>query len=520
MDVATRVQREFGTGIRDKRILLMTLSSPFLDTERVFPYLGVLYLLAVAKSAHIPVYFLPDLLESSETDGPGVYYTDEFRSELLGMYSTFDVVALSCMTPQGEEAGIVRNRLKTARPDVKVMVGGPHATHYTEQCIRQGFDYVMMGDGERLFAAILSGDVPLLLDKIRPESTARTLVFSDWLSQEEMNALPLPFRETQYIGRYQYSISGVPGTTMMNSRGCPMGCAFCESRHTEGRWYSPDHFRREIEQILDLGYRGVMIFDDLFAVSPHRLTPYLEILRQHHQQDGLVFRCFGHANVIARFPELGPLLAGAGCVEIGFGAESASQQILDTVYKGTKVEDLHRFVEVCADAGICVKAFFMIGLPGESHKTFAYTRDFVRHYRQKYPEMFDFDLVAFFPYKGTIIGNAMRLPDGAEIRDGTRIYTNQSFNIRLNEHLTWVQIDSGAYGAYKKKGGMSDVVVHTYNWDKREVLLPPEAIKELKEHTLRDAMRYTDSCGRHLETPLVEGSIGSRTAAAPVPAGA
>lgn len=44
-----KLKQIINTGFRDKKILLTTLCSPFLDSQYVFPYLGILYLLAVAR---------------------------------------------------------------------------------------------------------------------------------------------------------------------------------------------------------------------------------------------------------------------------------------------------------------------------------------------------------------------------------------------------------------------------------------------------------------------------------------
>jgi len=168
-------------------------------------------------------------------------------------------------------------------------------------------------------------------------------------------------------------------------------------------------------------------------------------------------------------PELAELLAESGCVEIGFGAESASQEILDTVNKRTTVEQMHAFVETVIWAGMKVKAFFMIGLPGETEETFRETYDFIKKYRLKYPSLFDFDCTVFFPYKGTLIGDVARNGGG--------------FKIRPRRGLNWSDIDSNGYGAYKKKKGDSDIVIETDG-------LTAERIGELQKDTMLLSGRY------------------------------
>lgn len=442
---------KIGTGLRGKRILLTTLDSPFLDDEYVFPYLGILYLMSTAIRAKADVY-----------------YTDKFD-----INSDADVVGISCMTPQGSQAYSICREIKKRHPKTMVILGGPHATHYLDECRKQPFDIIVTGDGERVFEELILGQTHKLASRLSPKSSAEQLIFHDSLTKKEMNSYPIPLREKTYIKKYLYTLNGIKTTTLNNSRGCPMRCAFCESAGTKVKWFSPEHFKNETQNIIDLGIKGIMIYDDIFAMSLAKVKPYLEILKHFHEENGLVFRCFGHAKIMT--PELASLLYESGCVEIAFGGESASQEILDTVNKGTTVEQMHAFVETVIRAGMRVKAFFIIGLPGETEQTFKETSNFIRKYRLRYPKSFEFDLTVFFPYKGTSIGDSARRGETL-------------FKIRPTRE--WSEIDSNGYGAYKKKKGTADIVIETYDWEKARVLLSGKRIEELRRETASLSGRY------------------------------
>lgn len=411
--------------------MLATLDSPFLDDQFVFPYLGVKYLQAVAERV-----------------GADVDYTDNNLVHCaVGIY---DVVAISCMTPQGPQAYRLCEDIKKYYPHTTVMIGGPHATYYLDECMKHPFDIIVCGDGERIWEELLTGGC----SRLSPKSTPEQRMYCDTLSEDEMNSYPIPHR---YADRYNYTLNGAKTTTMVNSRGCPMRCGFCESGGTKPKWFSVAHFEAEIKSIKELGYEGVMIFDDLFALNIERAKPYLEVLKRH----SMAFRCFGHAATMTL--KMAELLAESGCVEIGFGAESASQKILDTVNKKTTVPQMGYFIDTVIAAGMRVKAFFIIGLPGETERTARQTNIFIRKYREKYPDKFDFDCTVFFPYKGTAIGDAAR--NGGE------------YDIKPKEGLTWKQIDSNGYGAYKKKNGEADIVIETSG-------LSAERIGELQREAL------------------------------------
>lgn len=484
---------------KPKKTLLMTLDSPFLDNKDVFPYLGILYLLGVAKDegkrieylnrSKVELSFINAIFPELNKD---VYYSDEINKCDIFHLEGFDLVGISCMTPQGAEAYAVLKEFKRWHPKTTVMIGGPHATHYTDQCIEAGFDIVIKGDGERAFQEILQRGYPLLL--------------KGNLTEKEMNEMPLPHREDRYIDRYKYILDGEPATTIVNSRGCPMGCAFCEDSRTGGRWYSPEHLERELIQITEMGINRVMFFDDLFAWNLKRFGPYAAFLETYRVSHDLRFRCCGHASTMTKpFAET---LKHAGCIEIGFGAESADQRILDTVGKGTRVYQLHRFIETTIEAGLKVKGFFMLGLPGEDAESVKKTKAFIMKYREKYPDKFDFDLVVYFPYRGTVIGDAIRKYEGG-FHVGANIHWEhlkkykRSFNLRLIDGLTWNDVDSGHYGAYKKTMGASDIVTESYDWDKGKVLLSANEMLEIKDEMLRKSARYADG------SPF-EGNIGMK----------
>ena len=492
-----------GCGLQDKKTLLVTLDSPFLDSAYVFPYLGILYLLSVARSYGLPVRYLDEknpVPLTEENNGPQVAYTDNFKRRDLSCYAAFDVIGISCMTPQGAQAYEICKALKKAYPEKLVMLGGPHAKFYLEKCLGQGFDLIVTGDGERIFSEMIAGDVGRLAQKAAHQ-TSGTLVLNDTLSTQQINQFPIPFRQRSYLEQYRYFLEGVPATTLVNSRGCPMSCAFCEHRNTLARWHSVEHFSAEVRDIISCGFNAVMIFDDLFATHPAKLKPYLETLKRYHHTNGLLFRCFGHADIISKNPQLLSMLSEAGCVEIGIGAESASQEILDHVGKKTTVSQLHACINHAARHGIKIKAFFMIGLPGETEHSFEMTFDFIRLYRRKYPNHFDFDLSVFFPFRGTLIGDALRLNPGQTISTRRNRVDRTSFDLRLNPQYSWEVVDAGLMGAYKNRKGTSDMVIESYDWKSKKVLLSAEQIQELKER----AMAYS---GRYAYPELVEGNIG------------
>ena len=71
------------------------------------------------------------------------------------------------------------------------------------------------------------------------------------------------------------------------------------------------------------------------------------------------------------------LLYDSGCREICFGIESGSQTILDKVNKRMTVAENKQAIKEAKRAGLIVKAFLMIGNPGETKATIEETKQFI-----------------------------------------------------------------------------------------------------------------------------------------------
>ncbi len=354
-----------------KKVLLISLRSPFLDSDRVYPPLGLLYLATyVGQSGH-------------EVDIEDAF--ENPQEQIIKDYSDYDVIGVSIMTPQKEQAQKIINQLKNRETDKKqiLVAGGPHAQFYTSELEEENWDYIVKGDGEKP-----------LLDIIEGRATER--IISSNLTQEEYNKLPVPNRIKfwNFLKKYTHTFGNDKrnATTFLSGKGCPMGCTFCENARTPIRQTPIEKAKKEFDEIQRLGFNAIYIIDDLFTISIDNVKPFAEELKKRD----IIYKCNGHAKFMT--PEFADLLADTGCVEVGFGVESGSQKILDNVNKQTTVEQCYEFVRLMNEREIRVKSFLMIGLPGETYETIEKTEKFIRESGTD-----DFQLTIYTPYKGTAI---------------------------------------------------------------------------------------------------------------------
>lgn len=362
---------------RLKSILLLTCKSPYLDDPRVHAPMGILYLDAAIKRD------LPDIRIEVEDEY-------DFTDKGLKKFEEFDVIGVSIMTPQRKEASMILNRVKSRWPQKVMVAGGAHVASYTDDIEKETWDYLVRGDGERDIVRILKGE-------------AKGRILNDIFMGEELEQIPKPDRigRRDFLERHCYELKpGMKSTVLIIGRGCPFGCAFCTSARSTTRWHNVDLVKEELADINELGYKGFYIPDDLFAINLQKVRPYLDAIKK----SGLLFRCNAHARLMT--DEFAAALKGAGCCELSFGAESGSQKILDNVCKGTTVGQNYDFIKIAKNHNIRVKAYLMLGLPGEDYRTVSETEEFIRKAIEEYG-LDDFQLAIYYPYKGTAIRKAM-----------------------------------------------------------------------------------------------------------------
>lgn len=105
--------------------------------------LGLVYLAAVAREYGHNV----SIIDMTFQDKP---YISEAALKHV------DVVGISFSTPLASRAFEVLKYIKSVNYDIKCISGGPHPTIDPEECLKNGFDVVVIGEGEYTFADLLS----------------------------------------------------------------------------------------------------------------------------------------------------------------------------------------------------------------------------------------------------------------------------------------------------------------------------------------------------------------------------
>jgi len=344
------------------KIKLINPPQPNSLDDKLDPPLGLMYISAFLKEHGLGVEII---------DLPFIEKTQ--WKEKIGSADLYGITVYSASLYLAKEIAKIA---KENNPQAKVIVGGPHPTALGESVLidEPNFDIIVMREGELTMLELGQG---------KPIQEIEGIIYRDGkkiIRQEErqlikdLDILPLPDRGILKINKYTRKVYGDYATSLVTSRGCPFNCAFC----CKGIFGSKVRFRSiesvidEIKQIIkDYGIKHFLFYDDTFVLQRERLYPLCEELSKLN----IIFRCNGNAryNTLEDYQ----MLYKAGCRELAFGIESGSQKILDIINKGVTVEQNKRAIVDAKRAGLLVKAYLMIGNPGESKETIEETKKFI-----------------------------------------------------------------------------------------------------------------------------------------------
>ena len=184
---------------------------------------------------------------------------------------------------------------------------------------------------------------------------------------------------------------------IMTTRGCPFKCSWClypQVMHREKyRKRSPENVAAEFAYISQHmpQIREVGIEDDLFTADLKWLKKTCELLIAQNNKIG-----FWVDTRITLPLDMMQLMKKAGCRLLIAGFESANQEVLDAIKKGTNADDAFDFCKNARQTGLLVHGCFIFGQPGENLQTMRDTLN--------YAKLLNTDTAQFFPmicYPGT-----------------------------------------------------------------------------------------------------------------------
>ena len=282
----------------------------------------------------------------------------------------------------------VRRELK----DTVYVVGGHHATFMYRTALRDGFDAVVVGEGEETFREMLLG-----LKEVGSFKGVRGLAYLEQGEVkyeprgliQDLDKLPYPAYDLVNPDLYKAGIFGDERiASVETSRGCPYNCDFCGVTAMWGHTWrskSTERVLRELELLEKLRYRWVFIVDDNFIV-PHKLEDRKSLLKALAEKGigkKLKFIVQIRADIVTKHPEIAKLLYDAGVRVAFIGIESGDPEVLRGMKKGLLPSDVARGIGYLSASGIVTHGGLVIGAPYETsnqrHRSLKYALGLMYH---------------------------------------------------------------------------------------------------------------------------------------------
>jgi len=297
---------------------------------------------------------------------------------------SIDIVGISAIF--NSNAGYLSSIANTAKqlwPDVHVVTGGGLPTNLSSVVfdMAPSIDAIAVGEGEKPFRGLVQAE----------DRAAYLGQAAGWITKKRLSAGEVPvmdlvenlddipylrydlvdYTRYQECNRYHGDKStDMVTASIMTSRGCPYRCNFCSSHTVHGRkvrYHSPDRVLEEIRWLKETyGVNVLLIEDDLFL---SRRKSALKILEGLAEEDMTIEFPNGLA-LMHLDEEMICALKSAGLKMATLAVESGTERVLrEIIHKPYRnLEMVRNVVGRLRDQDLYIRAFFIIGFPGETQE--------------------------------------------------------------------------------------------------------------------------------------------------------
>ena len=292
-----------------------------------------------------------------------------------------DMVGVSLLSSEyGEIGNMSVSDIKEVDKTIITVVGGVHVTTMYKKVMENSLiDYAVHGEGEYILPGLINylngkGQYPQTgLIRRRTDGSLEVLPRS---IVEDLNSLPMPAYDLIDYKKYAMTIqrygvdapSRLPFARFPTSRGCPMGCSFCQVDAICGkkiRFRSEENVVKELSYLINqYGIRAYHFEDDNAFFFKDRTKKLLKMMID--KELNLSWKATG-VFLPSLDEEICHLMAKSGCEMLNIAVESGSIRVLkEIIGKPIDLIDVPKKIAMAQKEGIYIAANFILGLPGES----------------------------------------------------------------------------------------------------------------------------------------------------------
>ncbi len=254
-----------------------------------------------------------------------------------------------------------------------IIIGGPSVGISGREMLDYfDLEYAVRGDGEAVmpeFVKRIENRQPLEgLKGLIIRKDKAIIQDNEPFRVNDLGSLPFP-KLLRYLDLDRYRQFGSP-IQIQTKRGCALRCTYCTYNKIEGKQYrliNPRRVADEIEILVkETGINHIEFTDSIFNIP---LAHTKEVLREVIRKNlDLKLHTMG-LSPAAVDEELLELMKSAGFNEVDIGAESASDEVLESLAKDFKRSDVLNIANLLKKKKIPVTWFIMLGAPAETRET-------------------------------------------------------------------------------------------------------------------------------------------------------
>ena len=263
---------------------------------------------------------------------------------------------------------------KEINPQTVTIIAGPHPTFLFKDILTDpdnAPDFVLRGEAEETLRLLLQ-EFPdgqwKSLDGIAYHNGVEVVNTKLRQHVDDLDTLAPAWHLLDWED-YHYNIAPYGRmASILSTRGCMMSCSFCSHRvFWRADWRARDPVK-VVEEIRHLVEQYKVEFVTLIDPYPTKDAPrwerQLDLLIAAKIPVGLLMET--RVEDIIRDREILWKYREAGVMHLYVGAESSSDTTLNSLNKGTSVDQNKLAIDLLRDAGIMTEASFMIGFPEET----------------------------------------------------------------------------------------------------------------------------------------------------------
>ncbi|MFX1323066.1 MAG: B12-binding domain-containing radical SAM protein [Promethearchaeota archaeon] len=385
------------------------------------PNLGILYLAAVLERYNIPV----DILDLEQYIDLSKVELKKIISDIIVNYKIFGITSL---TNTFHIALDIARIIKEQDKSSYVILGGPHVSFLYKEILEKDYknekliDFICVGESETSFLELINHLRIKLEKNIKIEDFEEDLnsikrisyinskgkfIFTGTLDKLiDVESLPLPARYKLNQHNYYYTVANV-----IINRGCPNQCSFCSRTKLfkNVRIRSINSILSEIRDIISMQTYNYINFYDNINIDKVFFKDFCKMFMDN--KINIPWGCELRVDNISKTDA--KLLKKAGCQLVATGIESASKTVLRKNFKFQDPVEVYQGVSNLKEVGIPIQAYFVLGLPGETEKSFYKTIKFIKTLPLDKNDTINYFVATPYP--------------------GSRLWEDKRFNIKIIE---------------------------------------------------------------------------------------